>query len=97
MMMAARGVFRVSHPHIRQSRYLWSLRGVSQSSASNDKPLSLDDWSKGIDPGIYIKKIDKSGEEVPGEIKPEELLIDYYRGRYQSTLFTHLYRILCPS
>jgi nucleoside-diphosphate-sugar epimerase len=63
---------------------------VSQSSASNDKPLSLDDWSKGIDPSIYIKKIDKSGEEVPGEIKPEELLIDYYRGRNYRDYFAEM-------
>lgn len=41
----------------------------------------MEDWSKGNDLSLFIQKLNRNGETVEGAVVPEELLIDYYRGR----------------
>lgn len=41
----------------------------------------MEDWQKGNDPSLFIHKVNRSGEPIDDPVRPEELLIDYYRGK----------------
>eukprot|EP00669_Euglena_mutabilis_P009108 TRINITY_DN4054_c0_g1_i1.p1 TRINITY_DN4054_c0_g1~~TRINITY_DN4054_c0_g1_i1.p1 ORF type:complete len:600 (-),score=233.19 TRINITY_DN4054_c0_g1_i1:288-2057(-) len=43
--------------------------------------IQMEDWAKGNDPSLFIKKIDRHGADIEGSVKPEDLLVDHYRGR----------------
>eukprot|EP00667_Euglena_gracilis_P012246 EG_transcript_12557 len=52
--------------------------------------LSMEDWKRGNDPSYFIHKTDRSGKFIEGPVRPEELLIDYYRGRSKKDTATEV-------